>query len=510
MKWSPTLFLLMVLFFVAGCKKSEDLQDAEIISGSAEFAIPLFKASTSIEELLENFDEYTVIEVDADGVVHLRYVGDVLTQQAAEFFAETKAKLPFLIPLDSTYFALPFKQEGQLEVDFATYGEGIVYPAVICKYPDSVFLTMKILQAVKGNDTLTMHSKFLGPLGDPFPYFFDYDSVQTPGYNLIPNDGVIYVSYDARNKNGEPVDMDFVGLCSRNIDFSYIEGYLGNFTNRGKRDSISIDFFKNWVQGDVYFQNPVIKIHIINSFGLPTRSSIDTFDILTADGQRKKLESSFISDTGIDFAYPDLNSIGETRSMTFVFNADNSNIEDVLSSRPIALDYKVDAIMNPDSIAGLRGFITDSSYYKIQVEVDLPLYGRASGFVVTDTFNVDLSQFDEAEEVEFKMVADNGMPLGIDAQVYFIGENGVALDTLFENTKQVVASAPVDAQGIVTERISQITFTTFDSIRFDKVRPAKKLALVASFSTFDTGQQPVKALKGQGVEIRMGMKVKRK
>jgi hypothetical protein len=202
--------------------------------------------------------------------------------------------------------------------------------------------------------------------------------------------------------------------------------------------------------------------------------------------------------------------VGETREMTFVFDAQNSNIEDVLGSRPIALDYKVDAIMNPDNLSDLRGFITDSSFYKIQVEVDLPLHGRASGFAVTDTFDVDFSDLDEADEVEFKMVAENGMPLGIDAQVYFFDANGVALDTLFDEKKQVVSSATVGADGVVTERVSQITYTNFDSTRFAKVLPAKKLALVASFSTFEQGQQSVKAFRGQEVEIRMGMRVKPK
>jgi hypothetical protein len=509
MKWSPTLFLFVVLVLAFGCQKSEDLQDAEIVGSGREFAIPLFKAKTSIEELLENFDDYTVIEVDQDGVIHLRYTGDVLTQQASEFFLEVKQQLPPIIPLEGPLYALPFEQSGQLEVDFATYGAGIVRLGVVSDYPDSVFLTVKILQATKGNDTLTIQTKFASPVGGTFPYF-PPEFVETAGYNLIPDSGVVYVSYDARNKNGEVVDMPLVALVNEDIDFSYIEGYLGNFTNKGKRDSISINFFENWIQGDVYFENPIIKIHIINSFGLPTRSSIDTFDILTADGQRIKLESTFITDTGIDFVYPDLNSVGETREMTFVFDAQNSNIEDVLGSRPIALDYKVDAIMNPDNLSDLRGFITDSSFYKIQVEVDLPLHGRASGFAVTDTFDVDFSDLDEADEVEFKMVAENGMPLGIDAQVYFFDANGVALDTLFDEKKQVVSSATVGADGVVTERVSQITYTNFDSTRFAKVLPAKKLALVASFSTFEQGQQSVKAFRGQEVEIRMGMRVKPK
>jgi hypothetical protein len=194
--------------------------------------------------------------------------------------------------------------------------------------------------------------------------------------------------------------------------------------------------------------------------------------------------------------------------MTFAFNTDNSNIEDVLGSRPIALDYDVDAQMNPDSIPGLRGFVTDSSFYKIQIEVDLPIQGKASGFGLRDTFNVDFDNFDEVKEVEFKLVADNEMPLEVAGQGYFLDHNGVVLDSLFSEGKQVlVASATVGSDGVVTERSTQTSFINFPAARFKAVQPAKKLALKAFFSTFNNGQQSVKAFANQGVELRLGMKV---
>ncbi|MCC6725352.1 MAG: hypothetical protein IT258_12670, partial [Saprospiraceae bacterium] len=299
-----------------------------------------------------------------------------------------------------------------------------------------------------------------------------------------------------------------VWLNNTNINFSYIEGYLGNFTNRGKRDFVGIEFFEDWIQGDVFFEKPVIKINIENSFGLPTRSKIDTFDILTADGHSIPLESDFIDSTGIDFVYPTVAEAGQSKTMTFTFDANNSNIEDVLGSRPIGLDYKVDAISNPDSIVGIRGFLTDSSFYKIQIEVDLPLHGRASGFGAVDEFDLDFSDYDVLKEVEFKLVADNGMPLAIDAQAYFLDSTGVVLDSLFDEIATPIAAAPVDADGIVTAKQTTTTFVTFDAVRFDKIRKARKLKLHAYFSTTNGGQQSVKAFSNQDVEIRMGMKVK--
>ncbi len=509
MKWSPFFLLFFLTLATFSCKQIDEFQDAEIVSGDAEFAIPLLKATTSIQDLLENFDEYTFVEITPDGVIHLRYKGDVLSQQAQEFFAETRAKLPPLIPMDTTLFALPFSSPDQLEVDFATYSAGTVGLALVSDYVGTVDLTVTILQAIKDGQPLTIHTQFQSPVGS-MPIFFHYpqEITQTAGYNLVPENGIVWVRYDAVTDAGDTIELPFIALVNKDIDFSYIEGYLGNFKHKGKRDSITIEFFENWIQGDVYFENPVIQIHIDNSFGVPTRSSIDIFDILTADGDRIPLESDFITDTGIDFVYPANDEVGQTKNMTFTFNSQNSNIEDVLGSRPVALDYKVDAIMNPDSLVGERGFITDSSYYRIQVEVDLPLHGRASGFGVEDSYDVNFDGYGNVKEVEFKMVADNNMPLGIDGQLYFYDENDNVLDSLFNGLKRIVAPAPVNAEGIVTGKTSQTNYAIFDAARFDKVRPAKTMKLKATFSTTNEGQQSVKAFADQDVEIRMGMKLK--
>ena len=64
--------IAILLAGVFGCQKFDELEAADIESGDAEFAIPLLKAHTSIQDMLENFDDYTYIEVDSAGVSHLR------------------------------------------------------------------------------------------------------------------------------------------------------------------------------------------------------------------------------------------------------------------------------------------------------------------------------------------------------------------------------------------------------------------------------------------------------
>ncbi len=511
MKDSRLFVLFTCLGLALGCQKIDEFRGAEVVAGPAEFAIPLVKATTTMQDLLESFDEYTFIEITPDGIIHLRYKGDVLTQEAEDFFKDARDSIPPIIPLEDTLYALPFSSPQQLEVDYAVYKTGQVKFACQSDYEGTIDFTLSILQASKDGVIAQVHEQFTSPPALPGGYYASTAFVDMAGYDLIPDNDSIYIRYEAITDAGDRIKLPQAFLINENVDFGYIEGYLGNFKHNGKEDTIQIEFFQNWIQGDVFFEQPNIYIHVENSFGVPTRSDIKLFDIITADQTHLPLESDFITNDGIDFVYPPLDEVGAVKTMTFAFNETNSNIEDVLGSRPIALDYDVDALMNPDTLTDLRGFITDSSYYKIQVEVDLPLHGRASGFGIVDTFDVDFSGYGSVSEVEFKIVADNGMPLEIDGQVFFLDENGTVLDSLFAAGRtEIVGSADVGADGIVTNPVTSTTFAALPGERFDHVRNAKKLALRTFFSTFNHGQQSVKAFADQQVEIRMGMKLKTK
>ncbi len=515
MKLSSFYFFFALILLCAVSCQTDELTDATIISGESEFAIPLGISTTTIEELLDGFDENTVVEIGSDNVIHLVYTGDVLTQYAAEYLQEAALSIPQIIPiLDTNYMILPFSSPEVLEVDRAIYKTGKVSVAVQSTgYTGPVRLKVLLPQVFKNGVPFLIETTFLSPLTGPIAGFgqeLPSISVNMAGYELIPDNGEIAVEYIAITEDGagDTILLDVVSLVNTNIYFSYFEGYLGNEVFNGGRDTIKIDFFENWTQGDVFFEDPVITINITNSFGVPTRSVIDIFDILTVEGQRIPLRSEYIDTVnGIDFPYPQVS--GDSATLTFDFDKYNSNIDTVLGSRPVALDYKVDARMNPDTNATLRGFISEESFYKIQVEVDLPLHGRASGFGVTDEFNIDLSGYADVLEAEFKVIAENEMPLDIVGQAYFLDGTGAILDSLYDaGASTIVSAALVDNNGNVISPTTEISFTTFGAERFDNVRAAEKVLIQAFFSTSNEGQQSVKALAGQQAEIRMGLKLK--
>lgn len=232
------------------------------------------------------------------------------------------------------------------------------------------------------------------------------------------------------------------------------------------------------------------------------------FNIITAEGEILPLESVFLTEGGIAFPYPNIDEVGEVRSTQFLFTRDNSNIDLVLGSKPVAIDYDVNALTNPNNDTSIRGFITDSSYYKVRVDVDLPLNGRAANFAVRDTYDLDLSAYDQIRSIEFKLITDNGLPLAVEVQGAFLDAQGNVLALLFPAAATVIGGAAVNAQGLPTGPNSVTTFIDWDAAQVETIRRANRLVLTTSFSTTQGLDRSVKILNNQFTQVRLGAIIK--
>jgi len=326
------------------------------------------------------------------------------------------------------------------------------------------------------------------------------------GYRLETVGNTIPIHYVAHRLNSNIMDtLPEIAILFEGFKASYLEGYMGNSLYELDRDTIEIDFFENWTRGDVYFEDPKLTVTVENSFGIPVRSKANIVDIHTASGEILPLESIFLDSIDIDF--PSLSEVGQTKYTYFDFNTDNSNIEEILGATPVLVDYDMDALPNPDSITTIRGFVTDSSVIKVQVEVELPVWGSADGFVARDTLDVNFSTYENVENVEFKIVTENEIGLDVGLQIYFADGNGMVVDSLLPMVETIMSAAPVDDEGNATGVGEKTTFINFDSSRFNNVRDAQKLYLRVYFSTVNDGTESVKVYAEDEMRIRVGMKL---
>lgn len=485
---------------ITACNKIDDLDNLEVVNYEAEFAIPLFQGKASFQDVLEKFDDDTFISILPDGLIQLNYKGNVVATSSADIFGNLPA-LPF--PVLDTLVGLEFNNTENLDVDLAILKSGFLDWGYQALHGEPLEVTVTIPNATRDGEVFQRtrsHSAGVQLHIEP--------AIDISGYHIVPTNDSIFVRYQAFRPNVGYADT-LTNFFIRFTDFeaSYVEGYLGTDLYELPRDTIEIEFFENWTRGDVYFAEPKIKIGVENSFGFPVRSKTNILSILTFDGDSIGLESPFIDD-GIDFDYPSLDEVGEVKVTNFFFDEENSNIEDIIAEGPVSVDYDLDAIPNPDQDTAIRGFLTDSSYFRVQVEVELPVFGTATGFEARDTFSIDFNDQEEnVDYVEFKLIADNGIPIEVGIQAYFADESGNILDSLFLENESILSAAPVNGNGEVTDRSEKITFSTFDTERFSNIRSAKNVFLSARFSTVNEGSEDVKIYSDQDVNFRMGMKI---
>ncbi|MFK7809510.1 MAG: hypothetical protein AB8F74_17030 [Saprospiraceae bacterium] len=501
-------FLLLALLTNYSCKKY-DGKDVTIGGIDAEYAVPLVNTSATLSDVLENFDSTTFIQFKDDGLIVLNYKGDVNATSSDDIFRVLGNYDVVPIPLVDTNTFIPYEPVNGVDLDYAILKEGSFKWGFQSKHEEPIKVTVTMPTMTKDgvpfSDTKTAPA-YSGS-GDPVLGGVIFgDGIDVSGYRLQTTNDTVYIDYVSIGQvTGNRDTLENCYIILSNMVASYVEGYLGNDLYDLERDTIEIDFFENWTRGDVYFEDPKLTLNIENSFGIPARTQADLVNILTVDGEVLPLQSDFLD--SVQIAYPALDEVGVIKYTTFDFSKENSNIDVLLGSNPVAVDYDVNAIPNPDSITSIRGFMTDTSYFRVQMEVELPIYGIATGFEARDTFSINLSESDNVTHAEFKIVTENEIPLDVGLQLYFADDSNQVLDSMFIDDPVVMAAAPVDVEGDPIDFIEKITFSTFDEERYDNIRNATKLFMSAQFSTFENGSQSVKVYQDDEVRIRIGMKV---
>lgn len=500
--------LSLLLIFTACEDQFSNLGEIDGVRYEAEYALPLIDSKIGMRDLLENFEEDASLTVDPDGLLRFQYSGDLLTRTSDDIFDELQRVIgnAGVIPLFSNRQALPFSTPDGLDLDRVIMKNTTLTYSFANNYAFPVTVNFQLPTVTFDEVPLTI-TGVVEPGGN-------FNNVGNPislaGYNLVPENDSIYIEVDYLDPdNNILTPSPGSGVAIENFSFTYLEGYLGNITYEGERDTIDIDFFDDWIQGDVYFEEPKITFNFENSFGVPTEAVVNLINIITVEGELLPLESVFIDDGGIEFPYPATDEVGVTKTASFLFDRNNSNIDRVLGSKPVAIDYDVSALTNPDNDTSIRGFVTDSSFYKVLVDVELPLYGGAANFVVKDTFDIDFSTYDKIKGAEFTLVTENGLPLSVSLAGDFIEANGNTVSRLFPQGEQAVTGgAPVDAQGFPTAPNRIVTTTQFDETEVAALKTANRLVITATFSTTLGLDQSVRILADQAVDVKLGVILK--
>jgi hypothetical protein len=493
------LFALVSVLTLENCKL-KPFDEIEL-EREREFAIPLLDANLSIENWLNSFDSRATLQVQSDGSLLLHYADDFISRSSSSIFDALKnVPIPFADTFKTGVRILDTRMKNAY-INFTDIKSGKIFFFMQTPY-GPLNVKIKIPQLTKNGQPFERQLQV-------FSFPPTYDSLDLAGWRLTPDNATkdsITIYHEARkfSDNSVVTLKNYAGIQIRDFQYSLMEGFLGSDTFDSPRDTLLIDFFKSWQNGEISFENPRMTISLENSFGFPVRSLMRVGDILTLNGQRLPIQSPLTQ--GVAANYPSLSEIGRSKKTVVVFDRNNSNLAEIVASKPVSIDYDIDGILNPDTSLRQAGFLTDSSNFRLQLELDLPLHARAKNFALTDTLPFSLGNTEGVKYIELKLIAENGLPLDAELQGWFTAADGFVIDSMFTEKRLILKGASVGSDGLPVNVGKQVSYLLLDATKLARLKQARNVILKYNFSTSDAGAKSVKITKSQRVRLQIGAK----
>ena len=314
------------------------------------------------------------------------------------------------------------------------------------------------------------------------------------------------INYEAVNETGVPQELRNITMSST-PQVQVLKGFVGRQVQTIPPDIIPIDLYDDrFLNGTLIFAEPRISALIENAFGVPVRSQIDLLNAYRTDGEIIPIEFEAIDQ--IDIGFPRVTEIGETRFTELFLDHTNSNIAEVFNGGVTAIEYGLSAIINPENDSSLTSFLTDTSFFTVEVLVEVPMVVSSNNFIANETYDFAFNDIGSIQEGEFKLVVENELPLEADLQLYFLDESGLVVDSLFQDIPTLIKGAPIDEMGNANDVAETTTFIPVTASQIQRIQQAQQLQVKAFFKTSGSLKQPVQLLATQEIRFRMGLRFK--
>jgi hypothetical protein len=505
------IFLLIILgsFIVTSCSRSRDLLNLPF---DGEYALPLFKSRGVVGDIFQSLDTSNILVVNDDGSMTLRYVGETTVNTAINFFQFFNV-IPFP---DSVIQIDAYNDVFKIRIDTLMLKSGtmtILINNTANSSPNGTPVPFTLYLPEWKKNGVPFEQDFVAPFEESFSLSFDIS-----GYSIVPVNGKFNARYKAVNDVGQQVEFDGFFLNANNTAVTqYAQGGIGYQVTPPFRDTLEIDFFQQLPDGSYQFADPRLVLSCQNSWGVPSKVIVTEAKWVSLNGQVDYLVSPITNptnpDNGITINYPTIEQVGQSVPTSFEFNRDNSNIRDILNSKPTRLIYQALAITNPTNDLNITSFMLDTSALNTRFDLEIPLHGSVLGQSYVDTFPIDLTQggtitLDVVGSIEFKLKSLNSVPLEATVDLIGLDEFNQPLGSLTNGPQKTISAPEVDGDGFSVAPVSQISFVEIDNQTLRNVFGAKYVALKIVFTTSAGGVTDVKIRADDIIHIDCGVKIK--
>lgn len=493
-----------------------DISDYEIdaFEINPKLALPIAFGDLSVQDLINDSDT-AYIKVYPDDLVYLYYTQKLETQDINALFDLTNksATRSFSLPAGtipplnndlrtdsiSSFLDLGLSPEKLSEIIFKqgtfTYTTTISPPNPNLKIEVQVIIPEFVTQSTGA--AINFKTNGNGSM-DVSPYKVGLNS------NKFDFKLVLIYKKNAQSVVVAPGTSINVNLNFSNMDFKIIRGFLGDQTASFPNQSVSIGAFGDALNNsDLSFAQPRVELQVVNEYGVPCRVNFQTF-------QARKGNASM--DVLLNPANPvTLNSptiLGESA----ITSVSVTNAKELLAFNPDRFVYTANARINAGLTSG-NDFLADTSKLTVNMNVEVPLYGKASNIVLADTIDLGLDDIEAStvKQASLRIVSENELPLDAVLQLYLTDEDFTPLGTLIPNAETgVVSSSTVDAQGELVSPSKREIVIELDQETINKIFTAKRLIIKSTLSTTRNGsgvQVDVKFKSNYKLKVNAGLLV---
>jgi hypothetical protein len=494
-----SIFIVLPLLFAA-CLNEESYEFAEI---DGTYSIPLIDTEIKMVDITSSSSNEIDIVSDENDRLTVLYNGDVISQTVLQIFPPlfwfndiplTEIAGPVDIPFEVDYnLKKAIFKDSQIAFKFTSI------------FPEDIIVTAKLTEVFdEDGNQLTQELFIPGNGGEPSSVVGD--TLELEGYTFITDTNELLYEYDARKPNGEQVQLDYAAMYLAQLNFSYVEGFFGTRVFDIIGDAITVGAFDNWLSGGLIFEDPKVTFQVQNSFGFPVRSFIEHITVKTITGSEFILDGPNIQE-GVLFNYPTFDEIGEIKNTDFDYDRTNSNIGEIFNEKAASVIYDVDAIINSPLDDQIIGFLTDSSFYKVQVALEMPMFVTFNDLKLTDTFDLDLTEYESFNSGELKIINQNLFPFNIDLEVKFLDDQDNEVAALFDGDLNIV-SGTLQNDGSVIPSDIQTEIIPMGETKFTNFKKAKKVAIISTFSNNPLFENdPFWILGNYGLNMKMGLTI---
>ncbi len=524
---------LLCLLVISSCIKDEiEVKDLSY-NIHPEFGVPIATAHIAADRLIQNFDEDGYIQTDANGQIHLLYrdtlkeisAGDLLNVSDQQFsdtadlsaleYTQLIGTGSVTIQDDKTF---PLNLEEGDKLDSIRFQNGNLNLNI---HTAGSFPISGSLHIYNPDNTEVISIDF----SDNTPPIAIENTVDFTNllFELTHNEEIsngLRIAYDITltNENGGTSEPVYIDLSLRDFSIKSAGGYIVPREFNLNDQDVALNLFNDPPVGSIRIEDPRLNFNIDNGFGIGLGIRVYSLFGKNANNGIMTIDGANINQLPNVAGAP---AVGQYASTTLSLTNDfmNPSLTDFLAFMPNYVSGDFALAVNPDDNQSV--WVSNESTVNINFEADIPIYGSVSDFLLVDTAALtlgdlikDANDVSEVEQLDVRLIVDNGLPLDAGVQIIFTDDNYNHIDALLPGDDNIFNSAPLNLS--VSETDSEygraigstrtITDISVPKSRIQGLENATKMIIRIYGHTSDNGAHPIRLFSNDFFDVQLGAK----